>query len=237
MEKSDIYIRLSEARHNKQLLNELITEYIPFIRSCTKKQIFENGAVDDAMTVSMLTFARCINNYDKDRGDFFAFAEKVIRRSLIDDYRLNSKHNTNLSFDEVIDGNENSNIYENQVSIIQFETIQQQRDLQTEIEEFETTLEQNGMSIKKLMKICPKQKRSRELCQEIASTIINDDAIMKSYMKTNRIPRNEIAKKLNISPKTIEKHRKYLTVLLLILNGDYPLIRTFLPKITKGRWE
>jgi DNA-directed RNA polymerase specialized sigma subunit len=237
MEKNDTVDLLYEARHNKQILNDLLVEYTPFIKSCINKQIFDCQSVDDATTIAMLTFTRCVNTYDKNKGNFFIFAEKAIKRSLIDDYRLNSKHINTISFDEIIEDSKDSNFYEGQASVVHFEIVEQQRDLQSEITEFEIELNKNGLDFEKLIKISPKQKRSRNLCQQLANTILNDSDLKQNYIKTGRIPQNELAKKLNISNKTIEKYRKYLIVLLIILNGDYPLIRVFLPNITEGLWE
>lgn len=233
MEDSVIYKRLAEAKKDKKLLNELITDYLPFIRNCVKKQVFNNQSVNDAMTIAMLSFTNCVNSYETNKGNFFAFAEKCIRRSIIDDYRSNSRHDNVLPFDG-IDNDENHH-FENKVSIIQFETLNQQRELQFEIEDFAGELIKYGISFDDLTKICPKQNRSRKLCQQIAETIMNNNEMKQSYIKTGRIPQSEIASILNISIKTIEKHRKYLTVLLTILNGDFPKIRAFLPEITEGR--
>ena len=235
MAKSEIYSYLFEAKHNKTILNELITGYMPFIKSCVKKQIFNDQSADDAMTMAMLAFARCVKSFDENKGDFFAFCEQAIRRSIIDDYRINSKHHDNVSLDETFDNTSNSNVFDNQVSILQFETLKQQQDLKNEIEVFSIELAQRGLSFKKLIKISPKQTRSRDLCFRIAETIINNPELANKYRRNNRIPQIEIANRLDISPKTVEKHRKYLSILLLILYGDYPLIRAFLPDIFERR--
>jgi RNA polymerase sigma factor len=37
-------------------------------------------------------------------------------------------------------------------------------------------------------------------------------------------------KRFNLSERTIEKHRRYIVSLTLILSGDYPGIQAFLPR-------
>jgi hypothetical protein len=44
----------------------------------------------------------------------------------------------------------------------------------------------------------------------------------------------ELAKEFGISPKTIEKYRKYIVTLSILLLGDYPGIKAYLPLYREG---
>ena len=78
----------------------------------------------------------------------------------------------------------------------------------------------------------------------ILSTFGEDDwlftwvfqGLAMAYMYTmlafeqKKLPQAQLASALFISPKTIEKHRKYIVTLIILLSGDYPGIRAFLPQ-------
>lgn len=234
MDQDHIYTRLVDARSDRKALNELVTQYVPFIRSCVKKQAFKSQSAEDAMTLAMLAFVKSVEEYERGRGDFFAFSETVIRRSLIDDYRKDAKHASAHSFDVVDEDDREGNPYEYQASIRLHEENHQQLSLQEEIAELEESLATHGLSFEKLEKISPRQKRSRQLCTRMAHTVLDDTSMKEKYSRTGNIPGSELSSRLGISQKTIDKYRNYLIVLLLILGGDYPLIRAFLPEIEKG---
>lgn len=87
-----------------------------------------------------------------------------------------------------------------------------------------------GISFRELTKLCPRQHRSRNLCLFLAKEIVGEDTYKKQLIQSKKLPKTELAGRFQISGKTIEKYRKYIVTLVILLLGDYPGIKTFLPE-------
>ena len=77
-----------EAKNSNEKADELIRQYIPFIRAEAAKFL---GAPctdsDDAFSIAMIAFHEAIITYNRERGAFLSYAALLIRNRLIDEQR------------------------------------------------------------------------------------------------------------------------------------------------------
>lgn len=222
----DIEKKIAIAKSDKHALNNLIFDYIPFI----KKQVYSaNLALDfeDMFSIAMITFSICVTEYDEKKGSFIAFATKSIRNRLIDEMRKEGRHTEKVIF--FPDNDESLISYMRDISVQKYNIEHQRENLAYEIQELLNELLSFGINFRKLTKNCPRQDRARNLCFRAAKLLLSDKDMKKQLFCNKRLPRTELAKQLGISTKTIEKHRKFIVTLSVIWAGDYPNIKSFLP--------
>lgn len=217
------------AQQNNAALDALISDYLPFIKSEMAKAGDLGLEYDDRLSLSMLAFMQCVRQYQANRGAFLPFAAAGIRSRLIDEARRQRRHSSRavplLAADEQLDlaGPER------ELAAAQYGREEERRALAEEIDALAEALGEQGITFRGLGEVAPRQKRSRNLAAVLARTVLDEENLRQSFVKHRRLPRSELAQKLGISEKTIEKHRVYIVALLTILLGDYPGIRAFLP--------
>lgn len=217
------------AQQDRSQLDQLISNYLPFI----KKQLAGLQGMrleyDDMLSLAMLTFTGCVQQYALDRGNFLAFCSACIRNRLIDESRKQTRYERKIVplFDDENEGNPCA--ADQDASIAAYNIGQEQASLAQEIECFSLEIQKYGIDFSDLPRICPKQARSRALCVRLARGIIADAPMYHDFMATRRIAQSELSARFAISPKTIEKHRKFIVTLVVLMAGDFPYIQAFLP--------
>ncbi len=221
--------RLLLAKENSDELNLLVKDYIPFIKKEASKANTLALDYDDRFSIAALVFVSCVKQYDGTKGAFLPFAAVCIKNRLIDEGKKAANYQKRIiPLFEDIHGELRDNA--DQASYDQY-SAQEERSLLTyELQSLSKELEAYGLSFLELAHIAPKQKRSRSLCAALANQVTADQKMRSHFFKTKRLPQQELSRLFNISEKTLEKHRKYIVALVLILSGEYPAIRSFLPE-------
>lgn len=227
---NDLSRRLHKAKMDHAELNQLITDYLPFIKKEMMRTPIFQMEFDDRLSLAMLTFMNCVRQYEENAGGFLPFAATCIHNRLIDEGKKLTRYKAKtIPLDT--EANDNSdNIAANSKSIQIYEKEQERLALAEEIEVLSAALSEFGITLGSLAEICPKQNRSRKRCVACAQALVADPILQEQFPKTRRLPQAELAKRMQISEKTVEKHRRYIVVLTLILLGDYPGIQAFLPE-------
>ena len=98
--------------------DDMIREYMPFIRSETAKFLNRPpvDSNDDELSIAMIAFHEAIQGYERQRGSFLAFAAQLIRNRLIDYYRKEKWHRGVLSLNEPVDGDDGYEIMDTWLS-------------------------------------------------------------------------------------------------------------------------
>lgn len=228
MHKTETTDRLISAKDNMQVMNDLIRDYKPFILSTVKdfkgKYVFDN---DELSTTAMLAFKEAITSYNYNRGEFFSFAKRVIKRRLIDYYRKEKRYQEKEKL-ILTEENEVLNNIEYKKSIINYIDQLETEIRREEINELTVELNKMNITFDELTKCSPKSDKLRKLYYK-AACCINESLILKSeVMKTYKLPIKLLTEKLCVNRKKIERGRKYILALLIILNGDYEYISKYI---------
>lgn len=231
----DLAGRVERAKAGGEALEQLLRDYLPFLKKEVGGFYAPGLEYDDRLSLGMLVFANCVKQYEPQRGAFLSYASVCIRNRLVSEARKTGGQNT-IPFSA--DEETGAAAPEDKAALAAYSRRREQQDLQEEIAALETQLLAHGTSFGELARAGPKQKRSRALCAGLAHRVAQDAALLAAFRQSGRLPQKELARQAGVSPKTVEKHRKYIVALLLILQGDYPGLGAYIPGYWQpGHWE
>jgi RNA polymerase sigma factor len=225
--------RIERAKTDKLVLNNLIIEYLPFIKKALGGVFFKAEVRRDYLTEAMLAFIQSVQTYRPEDGAFIPYAQTVIRNRLIN--AANKEINLKKSFFAVStkDG-EKEPVWETETAQRQYDFLEEQKNLQMEIIELNNEFSQWGFDVAILEKNGPKQERSRRVCHGIARKALENPELITEMIQTRKLPIQRLAVLSGVSEKTLEKYRRYIAAVIIIIRGDYPYIHSFLPHFFDG---
>jgi RNA polymerase sigma factor len=226
--------KLELAKQNKRGLNALILEYTPFIKKSAAFVFFNIQQRQEALTEAMLAFVHAVQTYNEANGAFINYAGMVIRNRLLDTARRETKIQKRFfAFPFGSSKNDKNAVeLEHDVSRQIYDSAKEKENLRMEITEVNTEFSSWGFNWKLLMKKCPKQERSRRVCFAAVKAILETPGLTELIIRKRQLPVTELAANMGFSQKTLEKYRHYIVALIVLLQGDYPYIRAFLPQFT-----
>lgn len=223
----DMEKRVLNAKSSKREMEQFILDYLPFIKKQASGTEFGEMEPDDRVSVATLAFVNSIYQYIPERGAFLLFAKVCIRNRLLDELRSHRRYAAGIWQPKPED--KGTELLEQRVSEEFYNREEERKCLEDEIREYSLELEKYGINFRELVRTCPKQERSRAQCVRLAKHVFNCESYREKLLIHNRLEQAGLSREFGISPKTIEKHRKYIVSLVLLYAGDYPGIQAFLP--------
>lgn len=236
-EEHGILEQVYAAKESVQAADQLIGDYLPFIRAETAKFLKrppEEGR-DDELSIAMIAFHEAIGGYAKHRGSFLKYASMLIRSRLIDYARKERRHRQTVSLDAPAAGEESATLGE---------TLPEERDhpeesahrqaTRQEIEELSRQMESFGVSLSDVADNCPKQQRTLLACRKALAYARENSWLLEELVHGKKLPLAKLSDGSGVERKTLERHRKYLVALLLIYTNGYEIIRGHLAQVMEG---
>lgn len=236
-EEHGILEQVYAAKESVQAADQLIGNYLPFIRAETAKFLKrppEEGR-DDELSIAMIAFHEAIGGYAKHRGSFLKYASMLIRSRLIDYARKERRHRQTVSLDAPAAGEESASLGE---------TLPEERDhpeesahrqaTRQEIEELSRQMESFGVSLSDVADNCPKQQRTLQACRKALAYARENSWLLEELVHGKKLPLAKLSDGSGVERKTLERHRKYLVALLLIYTNGYEIIRGHLAQVMEG---
>ena len=225
--REDFETLLEAAKTDKRTLNNLLRDYMPFVKKCVASVFFKGQSRADNLTDALLAFAHSVQTYDPDKGAFLQYAASVIRNRLIDSARkelLTQKRFLPFSNKK----NDIDITWELDISLISYNQAEEERNLALEIEAVNEEFAKWGFSWATLLKKCPKQERSRRIAQQISQAVLGDSAFLAETLKNRQLPVSRLVE--TFPRKTLEKYGQYIAALIILSQGDYPYVYSFVPR-------
>ncbi|GAB7387135.1 RNA polymerase sigma factor SigI [Bacillaceae bacterium] len=217
---------------DEELRNRLITEYQPFICKVVSKvcKRYIDPSQDDEFSIGLLAFDEAIQSFAPGKGSsFLSFADLVIRRRVIDFVRKETRQRVSLTLDERGEEEERTESEaEIAASLHRYELDREAEHRREEILHFEERLREFGIAFAELPEQTPKHADARENALSIARLVATDQNLKKAFLQTKKLPIKELVKKVHVSRKTVERNRKYIVAMSLILIEDYVYLREYL---------
>ncbi|WP_240620208.1 RNA polymerase sigma factor SigI [Peribacillus acanthi] len=214
------------------LRNEIIKSFKPFIAktasSVCRRYIRES---DDEFSIGLIAFNEALDKYDREKGSsLISFAETLIKRRVIDYLRSQSRKQQDLLMDMQSNDEEEQaqNYLEAEQSMQQFQLELESQKRKDEILQYTKNLKEFDVSFSDLVECSPKHVDSRQSAIFIAKTLINDPEMLQALYEKKRLPIKQLESKVDVSRKTIERNRKYIIALAIILCGDYIYLKDYL---------
>lgn len=214
------------------VLDYLLRTYQPFIAKNVSEvcKRYIDPKRDDEFSIGLSAFNEAIMQYAPERGSFFAFAKLVVKRKVIDYIRYTTKNPTAVSLDESFDEEQMENPAE--ISLVK-ENYKKEQDAwyrKQEIIEYSKKLAEFKITLEELTKVSPKHKDARESAIHTAKILYNDEELRSFVKTTHKLPIKDLVKLVDVSKKTLERNRKFIVAIFIVLDGEY----IFLKEYVKG---
>lgn len=211
---------LNQAKNgNIQVREELLLQAKPFVLGACNKycsRSLEWGR-DDELSIGLMAFNEAIDRFEDKRNiPFLGFARLVIKSRLADYFRREARHKhqpleyqaTN-SAPVQLDAAQAWEIYLQEA---------EKQERQEEVLEFQQELIQYGISVSELVDASPKHRDSREGLIGVAHQVAETTALMEQLVRTKRLPMKELTLLSSLHRKTLEKGRRYIIAMALLLH-------------------
>lgn len=232
--------RVYAAKANSIAANDIIKDYLPFIKSEAYKaagRVVVEGR-DDEVSIAMIAFHEAIENYSKLKGAFLNYAALIIKRKLIDYYRKEKRHSGITSIDTPVGEEQQIRLIDTIEDKSSFYEDMELRDAtREEITELVVQLKSFGISLTDIADNCPKQSRTLDACRKALQYARENPDIIDDLKRTKQVPMSRLVEGTGAERKTLERHRKYILALLVIYSNGYETIRGHLKQVlgaTKG---
>ncbi|MHB8157521.1 MAG: hypothetical protein ACYDEQ_09050 [Desulfocucumaceae bacterium] len=206
---------------------KLISENLVFIKKIVSKNSTGYEDIDsrDEYSVGLMAFNEAIDGYKPGLRSFQSFAADVIRKRIIDCHRSRSSHLARNLY--ILDTEGFSDTREADSSTDQVH-------IRMEMELFVKKLSEYNIGLKDLLDETPRHTDSRLLCVRIARIITGEPELRHHFLKYRTIPLKMLLQKIMINRKTVERHRKYIIAICLVLMSDLDTMKEYVESLYKG---
>lgn len=209
---------------------ELLSRHVPFIKKTAaqvcKRFIDEN---QDEFSIALSAFHEAIQQYRPGHdASFLTFAHLVIRRRVIDHIRKESRR---LEFSHdftALPGEDHHNHIADHASADEYTANNQNAERLEEILLFEESLKEFSLSFQKLAKISPSHEDARRNAMQIAQLVAETEEYKQFLLEKKKLPIKQIEEHVQVSRKTIERNRKYIIAMALLLMSDLHYLKDYL---------
>lgn len=212
--------------------NQLIQDYTPFVLKVASQKAgrFLRPGVDEEISVALLAFNEAIDAYDGKRGSFLSFSQTVIQRRLVDYFRRGGRHlqEVPLSEFESEDPLEVESTPLDRASESAWQLRQEQEQRRLEIEEYGQLLSRYGLSLSHLPEIAPKHRDSRSRAIQLARWVIQHPEHRAALVARGELPIKGLAEMFGVSRKLVERNRRYIVAVCVLLANDLPHLQAYL---------
>ncbi|WP_242650217.1 RNA polymerase sigma-I factor [Alicyclobacillus tolerans] len=218
----------------------MLHEYTPYILKIASQAAhrYIDRQTDDEFSIALSAFNEAIDSYDPERSNgFLALAETIIKRRLIDEHRRQQRSvqgNPWSDFEVSDEENNVMNYVEIRSSLEDYAKEQEAAARSYEIEEYERELQLFKLSFSALIKVCPKHEDARQNAIAVAKMIVRDDHLLSYVRQKKSLPMKELEQLTTVSRKTLERQRKYILAVVLLLAGDYPYLQSYVAGVSDG---
>lgn len=189
---------------------------------CKRHLSWEN---DDELSIAIIAFNKACDKYSSDKGNIYGYSKTIIKNSLIDYFRK-SKNVPLLSFDS--EDNEYEYI-DMKSSLNQYEINCENTMRSEEIKMLSLELLDYDLNFNDIVKSSPSHIDTRNTLLNIAFKCLQEELILNHIKVKKQLPIKEIIILTGTSRKMLEKWRRYIILLLIVLSNDnYQYIKSYL---------
>ena len=233
-----------QVKDDPSKMNSFIEKNEGFIKYSVYKAIGKFiSKSEDEYSIALSAFLEAIEAYDQSKGAFSSFAQLVIKRRLLDHIKSGSRHNYEICVEpEVFDGD----IDEDSQSPLSFELREKSADIsyihnpsfspgitiKDEIEAATGLLLPYGFSFFDLIKCSPTAIKTKKACAIAVKTMLSSEYLFTKMKRSKALPMKELSTESKVTLKTLERYRRYIIAVTLILSDDYPQLSEYMKFVT-----
>lgn len=188
---------------------------------------------DDEVSIALLALNEAIDAYRADaQVPFRSFAETVVRRRLIDHFRR-QKRVREVPFTALEVEQEDGSVYnpaEWSAAEVVHRDRTEQEDRRAEIALYQAMLRSYGITLDDLVQRGPRHADARARAIEVARAVATDQRWREYLRSHHALPLSELEAHptLSVSRKTMERQRKYIIAVAVILMEDLQILRSYI---------
>lgn len=168
---------------------------------------------DDEASIALIAFNEALDVFDDGRGvPFPAFARLVIRSRIADYYRKEVQVSVENLKETAVNGRTGA-----EVALVRFTEAELTSERREEIERYRTLLTRFGLSFKDLVAAAPKHRDARAKLIQVARVLAENHELLGQLLDKKRVPLNELSVLTGVPRKTLERGRRYILAVGLIL--------------------
>jgi RNA polymerase sigma factor len=207
------------------LKEQFISQYTPFIIKilCNTLGKYIDINNSEEFSIGLLAFNESIECYNEKKNcSFFNFSEQVIKRKLYTHLNSRKKELNTLPFSYFEETDEN---FENKYCASDSNDALHNIEMKDQYERFEEKLGEFGISFEDLVLYKPKHRDSLQQAINIAKTLAEDRVLYNKLMAKKTIPMVELLKKVKVNHKAVEKNRRFIISVCIILGEGFDDIK------------
>ena len=181
---------------------------------------------EEHIQIGMIALQEAIAKYDEERGRFLSFAAQVIRSRLIDYERKVYRQTRNESLELVGDEEQELSYSEIQLAMSRFRKDQERELMRLEIAAYSEELAKWDLSFQELVRVSPKQERLRNRYFRVVRFLLESDELMEWMDQHHKLPIQSIIRDLGEKKRNLERGRKYILSMVVLLSGEYPRLKS-----------
>lgn len=190
---------------------------------------------DDEWSVALCAFSKAIDTYRADAGSFPAYAETVIRHSLIDEFRRQTRRLQEFAvppqaFDDAAEETISPDVH---YAVVRGSLLAADSTLKDEIITLTAACEAFGFKFIDLTRSSPRQDKTRSACARAVRFLLRDSSSLERLFKSRQLPTQALIQQAGLSRKLLDRYRKYIIVATVVLSGDYPALAEYFTFIGK----
>lgn len=212
---------------------DLIRAYQPFVMRVAAEACGRYvSQEDDEASIALIAFNEAISGYQAGKGgSFLKFAETVIKRRLIDYFRKQGGRREVPLTDLEIEDDEGEAYLpaEAEAAVTAHQVRQEVADRRDEIVRYQAVLQGFGITFQELASLSPKHRDARESAKRVARAIAGNPNWADALRRNRSLPLRELERDtgLGVSRKTLERNRKYIIAVALLLLEDFEHLRSY----------
>lgn len=162
-------------------------------------------------------------------SSLLAFAETLVKRRVID-YLRSQTRRQDIILDLPLEDDQNlAGAYlETEKSMQEYEKLKEAEKRKDEILQYQNRLSEFDVSLSDLVHHSPKHADARKGAIAIARMLVGDPELNQFLLTKKRLPIKQLEEKVSVGRKTIERNRKYIIAVSLILNGDFLYLHEYI---------
>lgn len=218
---------------DQQAREDLIRGFTPFamrVAAGVCGRYIRLGA-DDEASIALLALNEAVDAFDGTRGlSFLAFSETVIKRRLVDYYRKESGRRE-IPLTSLEEEDEEGNILnpvERDQAVRAHAINQEAEERREEVLRYGEILEEFGVSLSDLAEVCPRHEDARQNARDVARVVAGNPGYLDYLRQRRELPLKSLTEEVRVSRKTLERQRKYIIALTLILTEDLPYLKEYI---------
>lgn len=218
-ENQSIDSLIDKAKKDFLVREKIFHEYRPEIKSiasgiCKRPLSWDN---DDELSISLIAFNEAIDTYDESKGmSFISYARMLIHNRLVDYFRRESRF-IHASLDMV--GKEQQiNEYEKEQACQEYRKNEANTNLRDSMELFDKVISEYDISLDDLVNVSPKHEDTRVTLMKVAQSLVQEPILLSKLKNNKKLPVKELMLYTGISRRVLERGRKYVIAIALILS-------------------